>query len=130
MEENTKHIVFYDGSCGLCHRAMQWLLRLDNNKQLHFAPLFGTTYDSLGLAVKSDSIVFYSNGTTSDKAAAVKRILQLIQKMKGLQVLMTVSPLFIQNIVYDLVAKTRYSIFGRKDHCVLPDERTRQQLLD
>ena len=39
-----ERIVFYDGDCGLCQRAISMLYTLDSNKILRFAPLNGDTY--------------------------------------------------------------------------------------
>ena len=39
-------IVLYDGTCGLCHRSVQWLSRRDRG-QLWYAPLQGETAAAL-----------------------------------------------------------------------------------
>ena len=36
-----KHLVFYDGECGLCDQVVQFLLKADKNKGFVFAPLQG-----------------------------------------------------------------------------------------
>src|SRR5262245_13622509 len=36
--------VFYDGSCGLCHRTARFLVARDARARLRFAPLGGTTF--------------------------------------------------------------------------------------
>lgn len=37
-------IVFFDGECGLCHRAIRFLLAEDRSRDLRFAPLQGETF--------------------------------------------------------------------------------------
>jgi len=39
----ARHVVFYDGVCGLCDRSVQFLLARDRERVLHFAPLQGPT---------------------------------------------------------------------------------------
>jgi predicted DCC family thiol-disulfide oxidoreductase YuxK len=39
----ARHVVFYDGVCGLCDRSVQFLLARDRERVLHFAPLQGST---------------------------------------------------------------------------------------
>ncbi len=39
----AKHVIFYDGECVLCHRAVQYLIDLDAEKLFAFAPLNGKT---------------------------------------------------------------------------------------
>ncbi|MSU23942.1 MAG: DUF393 domain-containing protein [Opitutus sp.] len=34
-------VLLFDGECGLCHRVVRWLLRLDRRGVLRFAPLQG-----------------------------------------------------------------------------------------
>jgi predicted DCC family thiol-disulfide oxidoreductase YuxK len=40
-------ILFYDGHCGLCHNAVLFILKHDNLAQFQFAPLQGTTFQSV-----------------------------------------------------------------------------------
>src|SRR4029077_20994046 len=40
-------VVLYDGTCGLCHRSVQWLLRHERDHDLVFAPLQGPTAAAL-----------------------------------------------------------------------------------
>src|ERR1700690_2928126 len=40
-------VVLYDGTCGLCHRSVRWLLRHERDHALQFAPLQGATAAAL-----------------------------------------------------------------------------------
>jgi predicted DCC family thiol-disulfide oxidoreductase YuxK len=46
------HLVFYDGQCGFCDHAVQFILKHDSEKKFLFAPLQGST------AAKELSTVF------------------------------------------------------------------------
>lgn len=37
-------VVFYDGECGLCHRAVRFILSHDREQRFRFAPLQGRTF--------------------------------------------------------------------------------------
>jgi predicted DCC family thiol-disulfide oxidoreductase YuxK len=39
MATPTGPVLLFDGECGLCHRCVRLLLRLDREARLHFAPL-------------------------------------------------------------------------------------------
>ena len=39
MATPTGPVLLFDGECGLCHRCVRLLLRLDRKARLHFAPL-------------------------------------------------------------------------------------------
>lgn len=43
MSERLKHLVFYDGNCGLCDRIVQFIFREDEKQLFVFAPLQGET---------------------------------------------------------------------------------------
>src|SRR6188508_2010974 len=49
---NTGPILFFDGDCGLCTRAVQWCLTHDHKHTLRFAPLQGSTYAAVTNAGK------------------------------------------------------------------------------
>src|SRR5215468_7195991 len=40
-------IVLYDGTCGLCHKSVRWLLNHERDHELRFAPLQGPTAAAL-----------------------------------------------------------------------------------
>src|ERR1043165_1394994 len=41
--EPAKPIVLYDGTCGLCHKSVKWILRHEADHDIQFAPLQGPT---------------------------------------------------------------------------------------
>ncbi len=43
MDIKQQHIVFYDGTCGMCHFVVQFLLKHDTRGCFVFAPLQGIT---------------------------------------------------------------------------------------
>src|SRR5690348_1342394 len=43
----AESVILYDGTCGLCHRSVQWILRHERDHELCFAPLQGATAAAL-----------------------------------------------------------------------------------
>lgn len=130
---NERPIVFYDGVCGLCTRSVQLLLKLDRHHRLLFAPLQGTTYQTLTNNHQTgfDSIVVYTN----NKLYTEVKALQHIGKTLGgfwniLRIISLVIPPFISNALYRLIAKNRYHIFGKHDQCHLPTPNQKKQFLE
>jgi predicted DCC family thiol-disulfide oxidoreductase YuxK len=39
-------------------------------------------------------------------------------------------PRFIRNGIYNLLAKNRYTLFGKKDQCMIPTENMKDRFLD
>lgn len=61
-----QHLVFYDGTCGMCHGVVQFLLKHDKRKVFIFAPLQGKTAaamlnPSLFSSPDADSLVLVEN---------------------------------------------------------------------
>lgn len=116
-----ERIVFYDGDCGLCQRAISMLVELDSNKILHFAPLNGETYKKYFKDVSDmTTIVFYNNGKLFIRSDAAIEIMFVLDGWKKLVVVFKIFPLFIRDRIYLFIAKHR-----KKVSCIIlhRDER-------
>lgn len=116
-----ERIVFYDGECGLCQRAVSMLYQLDSNKILRFAPLNGETYKKYFSDVSDMStIVFYNNGKLSIRSDAAIEILYELGGWKKMVVLFKIFPRFIRDKIYLFIARHR-----KKVSCIIlkRDER-------
>jgi predicted DCC family thiol-disulfide oxidoreductase YuxK len=133
-------IILYDGVCGLCNRLNRFVLARDPAGRFRFAPLQGrlarevlarhgrdpddldTLYLVLGygrpderLRRKSDAILWILRELGGPwRAARALRIL----------------PRSLRDLGYDLVARTRYRLFGRYESCPLPAPEHRERFLD
>ena len=125
--------VFYDGSCGMCHGAVQFLLRRDKpGEKFMYAPLQGETAKELLGSIESlpDSmVVFDEMGTLYVQGDAT---LILCRSLGGFWVLpsllLMITPRPIRNWLYDRIAARRYRWFGRKEEScplLLPEDRDR-----
>jgi predicted DCC family thiol-disulfide oxidoreductase YuxK len=124
-------ILLFDCECGFCNKAVQFFLKREKNKKMHFVPL----QSKLGEDIKAyfeidkevDSIILIRDYAAYIKSCAV---LRLCFYMKGLWPLLTVFlvvPPFLRNLVYDAVAKRRMKISGRVESCALISEADRKR---
>lgn len=133
VEPQNQNIVFFDGVCGLCNKAIDFLMRKDKRKVLLFAPLQGSTAAKLlpeGEASSLSSMVYYSNGKISYRTRA---ILNLLWDMGGwwtLTSIFRIIPPFIRDIFYNWMAASRYTLFGKKETCRIPTVEERGKFLD
>lgn len=127
-----EHLVFYDGACGLCDHAVQFVLKRDKEKSFVFAPLQGETAKKLLKEVpKEDSLVLIENFQTDQRRVyqfgegALRILWQLPFPWKAVGAL-HVLPASIPNFFYRIVARNRHRYFP-KDRCQLPigDEKER-----
>jgi predicted DCC family thiol-disulfide oxidoreductase YuxK len=115
-------MLFYDGYCGLCHRAVKFVLKHDKTgKAFRFAPLQGETFSTSVPEEKRaglpDSIVVRTrDGALLARSAAFIHILQRLGGgWRVLAAVLSVVPRALRDAVYDFVARVRYRIFGRRD---------------
>lgn len=112
--------VFYDGTCGLCHRAVKFLLRADREgTRFRFAPLGGETFRTLIPDAKKeglpDSIVLRAeDGRLLVKSAALLHALERLGgRWRALAALLRALPGPIRDAFYDVVALVRLRLFVR-----------------
>ena len=131
MAADEKDVVFYDGSCGLCHHAVRYCVRRDRDgSRFVFAPLFGETFeariDEEARAGLPDSIVVLTPGgellLESDAAAHLLR--RIGGGDRALGRLLQLIPRPIRDAGYRLIARIRRSIFKKpEESCpLLPPE--------
>jgi predicted DCC family thiol-disulfide oxidoreductase YuxK len=119
--------LFYDGHCGLCHRAVKFVLRHDRRgTAFRFAPLQGETF--LARVAKErrkglpDSwVVLTREGELLVRSAAFLHIFKRFGgRWRVLATVLSVAPRGLRDFVYDGVARIRYRVFGRpEDLCPL-----------
>lgn len=128
--------LLYDGTCGLCARSVQFVLRHEGaNPTLRFAPLQGSTAAAVLRQHPQlegvDSVVFVETDPGGHqrvhmRSDAVIRVLRHLGGFWGvLGSVASVVPRFLRNGAYDVVARRRYSVFGRDQSCLLPTEEQR-----
>lgn len=134
-EPNTLDLMFYDGHCGLCHRAVRFVLDQDREGKLfRFAPLQGETFQRLVASEQRETlpdsvVVMTADGRLLARSEAGLHILRRLGGgWKVLAGVLGVVPRELRDFVYDFVARVRFRVFGRReDLCpVMPAElRTR-----
>lgn len=134
-ERNFPERVFYDGSCGLCHHSVRFVLSEDRSTEpLAFAPLGGECFarvfpDAETLGLPDSVLVRTADGRTLVRSRAVRHIgARLGGLWRALAVLGGFVPVPLLDIGYSAVARTRRRLFAApKDACPLlpPDLRGR-----
>jgi predicted DCC family thiol-disulfide oxidoreductase YuxK len=130
-EANTLDMMFYDGYCGLCHRAVRFVLAEDREGKLfRFAPLQGAAFEKLVPAEQRTTLPDSVVVLTADGRLLVRSeaFLHILRRLGGwwkiLAAIMNVVPRPVRDAVYDFVARVRFRIFGRRDEVcpVMPRE--------
>lgn len=127
-------IVFFDGVCGLCNTAVDWLLRHDSQQKILFTPLQGKTAEvalSSELRDSLDSVIVYIDGRLYQKSDAFLHLFPVLGGVwKILSFIASGLPRFLRDFIYDFIARNRYRWFGKRDVCRLPSKEERSRFLD
>jgi len=139
--DNGHPIILYDGVCGLCNRLVQFLLNHDRDGRLRYASLqsdfAAKVLQRHGIDPKDlDTLHVVENFQQSDERvlqrsdAVLRACGELGGVWSGLSSVAKVIPRALRDIVYRLVARNRYRVFGKYDTCMLPDPKQRSRFLD
>ena len=118
-------IVIFDGICNLCARSVQFILRHEAEARFLFSPLQSVAgkrileshgYASTGVA----SFVLVSDGKVYTRSTAALRIARHFKGPWQLVRAFWVVPRPLRDLLYDLVARNRYSWFGKTESCMVP----------
>jgi len=136
--KTPRRILLYDGTCGLCNRSVQFVIRHDKEKRILFAALqsrFGESVRQRHPELESvDSAVlveqFPNEERTFTKSNAVLRLAGCLGGVWKLAIVVYIIPRTVRDFVYDQVAKRRYKWFGKYDECLIPASNVRSRFLD
>ncbi len=133
-EDLPDRLLFFDGVCNLCNGLVQFIIRHDRRKRLHFATLqseVGIRFLSAhGLATADiGTSVYWRNGEALTRSTAALNVARDVGGVWALAFGLMIVPRFIRDAVYYLVARKRYRWFGKRDTCMLPSPELRARFL-
>ncbi len=134
-----KHLVFYDGACGICDRIVSYLYKADKNKIFGFAPLEGETAK---LALKdlseeqkqADTMILIENYRGPEQKIYIygQAALRTAWLMGGWWTLIGLKyfilPAFVTDPVYRFFARNRHLILAPKA-CDVPSKADHDRFL-
>lgn len=135
MDHNEKKIILFDGVCNLCSSSVQFVLKQDKKNQF----LFGSLQGNYGQAVLKkhhlptdsfNSFMLLEGGTLYTRSSGALRMLKHLGGGWTLLYAFIIIPKFIRDAVYNLIAKNRYSWFGKKEECWIPTPAYKAKFLD
>ena len=129
-----KSIVFFDGTCGFCQAAVQFVLRHNKKENLYFAPLQSGLLkvflpDVPSPVPQPDAIFFYENGRLYSQSEATLHIARHLDNPFSWLYYFRFIPLTFRDFVYRFIAKHRYRIAGRTESCMVPTPEQRARFV-
>lgn len=134
--EQNKPVLLFDGVCNFCNSSVIFILKRDKKRKIFFAalqsPCAQEILNSIGEKVLEgdyDSVILIYNGKLYKRSRAVLEILSIIGGLWKLTVVFKIIPAFISDFFYDLIARNRYRLFGKKESCMIPTPEIKGQFL-
>lgn len=132
-----KRIIFFDGVCNLCNGYVDFLIRRDRRRRLMFASLQSEPGQALERkrrptsgAGEIDSILLMeADGRVYERSDAVLKVVSALGGGYRLVAVFWIVPRLLRDLIYRLVARSRYRVFGRRDACRLPTAEERVSFL-
>lgn len=127
-------ILLFDGTCTLCNRSVQFVLRHDKKQRFKFATLQSSIgqqlLDSADQQHDLSSVVLIYQNKVYAQSSAVLNVFRLLPKgWKILYYLGILIPRFIRDALYRVIAKNRYALFGQSNTCMVPDKQIQERFL-
>ncbi len=122
----TMRVVIFDGVCNLCNKFVNLIIHRDKHRIFMFSPI-GSEFSkkveerfNVDL-LQLDTVVLVENEKVFIKASAVIKICSNLGFPFNLLVVFFAIPKFFRNMIYDIIARNRYGIFGKRESCMVPN---------
>ncbi len=127
--------MIFDGECVLCNGAVQFVLRHERDTDLTFATTQSPSGQALAArhGISPDDLDITFVLVDGDRAyvrsdAALRVATHLEAPWRWMSALRVV-PRPIRDAAYSAIARNRYSLFGKRDTCMVPTPSQRHRFL-
>ena len=131
----THPVIFFDGVCNLCNASVSFIIKRDRKKLFHFSSL-QSSYAKNMLAPsftqegELQSLVMLKDGHTLTRSTAALTIARHLSGLWPALYAFIILPRFLRDPIYDLIARNRYRLFGKKNECMIPAPGVKDQFIN
>ena len=134
MSNNEPYILLFDGVCNLCNSLVQFVIKRDTKGIFKFAPLQSDIGQALlkKLDLPTDdlsSFILIHDDKYFLKSSAGLHVLKVLGGFWKMCYVFIIFPPPWRDFIYDIIAKTRYRIFGKRNACMIPTPDIAQRFL-
>jgi predicted DCC family thiol-disulfide oxidoreductase YuxK len=135
LEDQKPVVVLFDGICNLCNGFVKFIIKRDPSGKIKFASLQSDFGRSQLVRMKMDPGLLYSlividGGKTLERSDAVLHVARHLGIPWKLLTVFHFVPKFLRDGIYNMVARSRYRIFGKRESCMIPTPELRKRFLD
>lgn len=135
-EAITTHqrIILFDGVCALCNGWVRFILRFDRGRNFKLCAVQSQAgQDILAYfdypTTEFNTMLYIESGNHFERSSALIRVIRSLPLPFKLLAIVWLIPKPVRDWGYDLIARNRYRLFGRKDSCFLPEPRHNDRFL-
>lgn len=127
-------VILFDGVCVFCSRWVRFVAKRDTQKRFRFTAIQSAYGAGLANAVgidpdDPDTNAVIHGGVVHTKSDGALTVLSNLPRWRFACIFFAV-PRPVRDVVYNLIAKNRYRIFGKFDACIVPDADLRARVLE
>lgn len=127
-------LIVFDGVCVLCSHFFRFVLARDKAQVFQFATAQSEAgqklYRDLGLPVDAfETFLVIDGGTTYQRLDGFCAIVAQLGGLWPMLGWMRILPRSLKNMMYGVIAKNRFRLFGRRDTCLVPSVDVRDRFV-
>ena len=132
---DKKSIIVFDGICSLCNKFVLFVVKRDYNDHFRFISLqnpnlkkYVNSSNKIDASEPDSILLINYEGNVKIKSEAIALIFCRLKGLKAFTFIINLFPNKIRNLVYSLIAKHRYKIFGKTDQCSMIEQKLHKNL--
>lgn len=127
-------VILFDGECNFCDHSVQFIIKRDPKGYFKFASLQSDKglkiLKEYSIPADINSFILIDNNRYYSKSSAALRVCKNLKGFWKLFYILLIIPRPVRDFFYEIIAKNRYKLFGRKDSCMLPSPDLRKRFLE
>ncbi|PYV92606.1 MAG: thiol-disulfide oxidoreductase DCC [Acidobacteria bacterium] len=135
MDTNRQtSIILFDGVCNLCNNSVNFIISRDPHKHFKFAALQSLAGQRLlqenDLHPRQlETFILIEEGQVYSRSSAALQVAKRLNKPWPLLYVCKLMPVPIRDRIYNLVAKHRYRLFGKRETCMVPTSDVKERFI-
>ena len=128
-------VLLFDGVCNLCNSTVQFVLKRDKKAYFKFASLqsdYGQNFLKKNSLPTTDfnTFILIEGDSYSTKSTAILKVFRKLSGLWPVLYIFIVFPAFLRDPFYNLIAKNRYKLFGKRDSCMIPGKEILSRFIE
>ena len=135
VKPQANDIVLFDGVCNLCSRSVFFIIQRDRKEIFKFASLQSSFGQQQLDKFKIDknllhSLILIRSNQIFHRSDAALEIAKQLSGAWPVLYIFKILPRFLRDGIYNLIARNRYRLFGKKDACWIPTPELKERFLE